>query len=219
MAEPGRRFFFGLLSLCRFAFNPGFWDRPLVLGLFFGYFSGDWPTSLGVAIFFELFWLDAFPAGTFVPPHRILATFLTLTLALALGFQSPGQMLPLLLPSVILAGLGSKLEVWQRMQQNSSYNQLLQWTRQDSHRFQPEALVKKGLLQLAAANALLYVLGFLACYYLFQQLQHYWQIELQGLAWEHIWSLGLLGPVLSLRNKRAYQLLVLGAAFLVLLVW
>jgi PTS system mannose-specific IIC component len=188
------------------------------LGLLFGYISGDWSTSLGVAIFFELFWLDAFPAGTFVPPHRILATFLTLTLSWALGFQSPGQILPLLLPSALLAALGSRLEVWQRMQQNSSYNQLLQWARQDIQRFQPELLVKKGLLQLSAANALLYMLSFLACYYLFQQAHSYWQFELQGLAWEHIWSLGLIGPVLSLRSKRAYQLLVLGAAILVLVL-
>ncbi|MFP4479596.1 MAG: PTS sugar transporter subunit IIC [Desulfohalobiaceae bacterium] len=218
LAHPGRRFFFGLLSLCRFAFNPGFWDLPLAVGLFFGYISGDWATSLGVAIFFELFWLDAFPAGTYVPPHRILATFLSLTLALALEFQDPGQIILLLLPSVLLAKLGSKLEIWQRMQQNASYNQLLQWARQESDRFQPEILVKKGLLQLAVANALLYVLSFLACYYLLQMALGFWTLELQGLAWEQIWSLGLLGPILSLRNKRAYQLLVAGAALLVFLI-
>ncbi|MFP4213177.1 MAG: PTS sugar transporter subunit IIC [Desulfohalobiaceae bacterium] len=219
MVYPGGRFFFGLLALCRFAFNPGFWDRPLALGLFFGYVSGDWPSSLGIAIFFELFWLDAFPAGTFVPPHRILATFLTLTLAMALGLQSPVQILPLLLPSVLLARLGSRLEIWQRMRQNYSYNKLLQWSRQGSECFQPQLLVQKGLLQLAAANSLLYMFSFLACYYTFQLLHSSWALQVPDLGWEHIWSLGLVGPILSLRNKRAYQLLVLGAALLVFLVW
>lgn len=189
-----------------------------MVGLFYGLFTGEWVFSIGIALFYELFWLDAFPAGTFVPPHRILATFQTLILASALGFYSSGQVLPLLLPGVLLARIGARVESWQHRQQNASYNQLLKYSRQDSEKFQPGSLVKKGLLQLAAVNFLLYLLSFLACFYLVQYVYANWAWEFKGIAWQHIWSLGLLGAVLSLRNKIAYQFLALGAALLVWLV-
>ncbi len=175
------------------------------------------PESRGCSVY-ELFWADAFPAGTYVPPHRILATFLTLMLASALEFNTAGQILPLLLPGLLLAWLGARMEIWLRMRQNSSYDLLWQWSIENGQKFKPEALVQKALAQLAAASAFLYFCSFLICYYSLQAIYSHWPWEFAAFTWQHLWSIGLLGAILSLRSRRAYKVLALGAALLIFFI-
>ena len=68
-------FFFGLLSLFRNAVHLGFLDRPLVIGILFALILDPDIPFLGIGIFFELLWLDAIPAGTYIPPQSQLAAF------------------------------------------------------------------------------------------------------------------------------------------------
>ena len=69
----GQRFFFALFFLIRFAFNLGFVHRPLFAAALWALFTWQIQPALGAGIFFELLWLDLFPAGTFIPPQSLLA--------------------------------------------------------------------------------------------------------------------------------------------------
>gem|GEM_PF-4133623 len=112
-------------------------------------------TSLAIGIFFELFWLDLFPAGTFIPPHAPAATLASLALASRLGSAEPRQVLLALLLGLPMAWLGARMDQVRREFENRNYNRILQDARKPQD-FRPERVVLSGLAILAAGNFILF---------------------------------------------------------------
>ncbi len=193
-----------------------------MVGLLWGFLFGDYQTSLGVGIFFELFWLDQIPAGTYIPPNTVLSTFLTLSLVQYFSLISPSAiMLPLAL-SVPLALMGAKIEYYQRRWQDSGYNTLLQWARIPVPRrnpHQPERLVMLSLLQQLCLNFALFTVGLLVLIGLLTIFPLHSLLYIGGLklTWPHLWLMAALGGLLALRVKRSYAILSYCVVLLVLL--
>lgn len=102
-----------------------------------------------VAIFYEILWLDLFPAGTYVPPNGTLSVFLVLALAYVLdnageytlvsqaslaespenfaSFLSPATLFVPLVLAMPAAKCASRLESYVRHLSDTRYDQLLSW--------------------------------------------------------------------------------------------
>lgn len=108
-----------LLNLLRIGYLFGgfmFLRHPITPGLILWLVSGD-SNVLLAAVFFELFWLDLFHVGTFVPPNTAFAYLVFAPLALGFGLSSPSSVAVLLLACLPLGPMGAKLEqTWRRMQ-------------------------------------------------------------------------------------------------------
>ncbi|MDZ7758977.1 MAG: PTS sugar transporter subunit IIC [Desulfovermiculus sp.] len=211
-------FFFGLITQFRTSINIGFFDRPLTVGLLAGLMTGQWTQCLGAAIFFELLWLDLFPAGTYIPPQRILSTLLVCSTACALNLTTPYQLLLPILCALPAAHLGTFVEKRLRQGQTDNHAQLMTWT--DS--LQPVAfpgqmiwmslgkkiLCESGLFLLLVMLVTLFTAA--GAFFLPGRIS--WQFD-----WTHIWAAALLGGILSVRIRRAYYLLIVGGGLVTLL--
>jgi PTS system mannose-specific IIC component len=213
-------FFFGLISLTRFGFNLSLFDRPITFGLLGALLTGNPFPSIGIGIFFELIWLDFFPAGTFIPPHQILPTFLSLSLASYLEIYSPENVMPILFLTLPLAWIGTRLEHWQRNLQNKNYNKLVRWTDHEPDSFRPESLVLGSLVQIALFNCILFVVCFVVLFVILEYVFIFWSGRFEGLAWSYLWLTACVGGILSLRIRRAYEVFVVcvGVVLLILLI-
>lgn len=190
-------------------------ERPLVWGLCWSLFAKNPEVALGTALFFELFWVDHIPAGTFIPPHGLFAVFLALNSLSFLEIQTSGEAVFLLCLVLPLGWLASRAEGLLRGQQNKSYNQLLQWARKGES-FDPGLLIRQAVLRTMAVNLLLFVVVqyvFLIC---LGWLRPFWQpffVHLP-LSWACVWIAASIGPLLSLRHRIPYAVM----AFAVILV-
>jgi mannose/fructose/N-acetylgalactosamine-specific phosphotransferase system component IIC len=204
-------FFFVLFSLTRFGFNLGFLDRPLVVGLLWAALTGQWEVALPVAVFWELFFLDLFPIGTYVPPQSLFALLTTLALAHIFNVHQPSLVFVLMVACLPTAYLGSRLEHLHRRWQNVSYNKVLQSTRA-GHESQASGLelARNALLHMAALNLLgfLVVMALLVPFIDWLLHQFRGDILVMPVTWPHIWMLGTIGAILSLRSRAVYALLL-----------
>ncbi len=207
------------MSLTRFACNTGLLDRPLTIGLLWGALTGEWTTAAGVSIFFELFWLDLFPAGTYIPPHGALSVFLCLSVSHLLGLSAAHQVFPVMILSLPLAWFGSRLEHWQRTFQNKSYNQLIQWSREEWSSFRPKILVKRSMLQIGLVNLALFMVAAVLLVALLQDTPQVGRLMPSWVSWPLLWMVASIGGVLSLRIKRAHVLLGIGICCIGALIW
>jgi PTS system mannose-specific IIC component len=185
-----------------------------VVGLLWGAATGQWELSLGTAVFFELFWLDLFPAGTYIPPNSVLATLMTLALAHHFGVRGPEGLLLPLICSLPLGLLGARVEYWQRRWQDATYNALLHWARRSarrSQRFYPEKLVLSSVLQYVTVHFVLFGFLLLALIWLLEGVQgRLSPVEHLPLGWGHLWLLAAMGGINALRINKAYGLLAAG---------
>ncbi len=207
-------FFFGLISLARFVVNIGFLDRPLSFALLWGLITGQWELAAGIGVFCELFWLDLFPAGTYIPPHGQLAVVYSLTTAHCLGLYRPWDLLPVLGIALLAARFGARIENWHRGMQNTHYNQLLQSVRQESGLFAPERFVLRSAIQLVLLNGFFFFLITQGSVLGIAQLRAWWPVAPFELQWAHVWGVALLGAVAALRTKTAYSLWGVGLALM-----
>jgi PTS system mannose-specific IIC component len=116
-------FLFLLLRLGYHCFGLILCRHPLTAGIILWLITGD-NNLLLAAVFFELFWLDLFHAGTYVPSDSLFAylVFAPLPLYFNLpGTESFAFALPLCLP---LAPLSARAERFLRQRQSSFYHQL-----------------------------------------------------------------------------------------------
>lgn len=216
------QFFFAVFSLFRFALNIGILERPLAVGLIWGACTGDFSTPVAVGVFFELFWLDQIPAGTYIPPNSVLSTFLCLSLCEYFKLSQPGEIVYPLVLTMPMAVLGAKLEYQQRRWQDGGYNSLLHWSRMPGHRrhpHKPERLVLFSLVQLVALNLALFTLGLLAILGILLLLgldDKAAMLDLP-LGWAHLWFLAAIGGLLALRVKRSYIIVACGVVLLALI--
>lgn len=214
-------FFFCFFSLARFGMNLGFLDRPVVIGLFWAGLTGQWELAMAAALFFELFYLDLFPIGTYVPPHGPFALLVALALMQMLEVSQPQSVAVLIAISLPAAYLGSSLEQTLRQRQNLSYTRMLQSTRPgQEHIVSPAALARTALVQTCVVSGMAFllvmaVLAPLAEWTLLHMRMHVLRLP---ISWPHLWMLGTVGALLSFRSRRVYALflamvLVAGAVF------
>lgn len=192
--------------------NIGILERPLAQGLLWGLLTGHWEVSLGVAIFFELFWLDQIPAGTVVTPNAAMSTLITLSLVHLFDYLAPGELVIPLILSIPMALVGRRLELFQRRWQDAGYNELLRWARSDGNtkRYRgPGALVFRSVMQILCLNFSLFTIGLLLLSGIIYSLSLYQADMLRfNVTWGHLWFMAVIGGLISLRLKRAYVLLV-----------
>ena len=171
---------------------------------------------MGVALFFELLWIDLFPAGTFVPPHLVAATFAGLSLTSAFGLTAPQDALLCILLATPLGPVGAKLEDLLRSWQNRHYNTLVRVARQADVAFAPERLIVRSLVETAACSLAAFSLALALLYAVLPRVLPLWHGMLPParLGWVHLWLAASLGGVLAIRWKRAYGLLAAAAALL-----
>ncbi len=201
--------FFSGLCLTRFFVTPGLVDRPITISLFFGLITNSWEYSLGLGIFFELFWLDLFPAGTFIPPHRIFPLFLNLTICHELK-PSGVDFYILLLLTLPFAFIGSYLERVHRIFQNKDYENIIHCIN-TNERYSLSPKILRSLFQLFSMNMAIFWSSFLVLFYILISIGD----RLKGnssihISWPFIWAISLIGGVLSLRVKKNYIILITG---------
>lgn len=164
---------------------------------------------MAVAIFFELFWLDLLPVGTFIPPHLTFAAFSSLALTVWFDFSSPAKIMIVLFACMPLAWLGAQLEGIQRTREKKSYNLLLNWARKPDDTALPGRLILKS-------TTVYYINSFILFYVL---MLVYVQVlgailpPLSGVlnelkvSWAHLLVAATVGGVMALRLTRAYAVL------------
>lgn len=179
--------------------------------MLWGLVTGNHETALAVGIFFELFWLDQIPAGTYIPPNMAICVFLSLSLADYFSMQTPGELVYAIVLTMPMALLGAKLEYFQRRWQDASYNNLLHWARMPIRRRNPDhpkRLVRISLLQQLSMNYGFFIVAVLALAGVLTFLRSFPEPAAltSGLRWPQLWFLAALGGLLALRMKRSYAI-------------
>ncbi|UZP69125.1 PTS sugar transporter subunit IIC [Desulfovibrio mangrovi] len=213
------RFFFAFSSVLRFALNFGFLERPLAAGFLWGVATGEWALAIHVAIFFELIWLDLFPAGTYIPPNAVASMLLTLGVSRYFNIQDASLLAFPMLVSLPAALLASRIEYWQRKMQNAGYNRLIQWGRKDVEDSEPGRILFRSLLQSFVMHVAFFCLCQLVLIGTIRGLS--WYLGhlpvINGVEWLHLWFVAGLGGVMSLRVRRSYFVFALGLVSIVLI--
>jgi hypothetical protein len=169
---------------------------------------------MSAGIFFELLWLDLFPAGTYIPPHALLSLTATLTLLSCLPDADMRVTALVVVATLPLAYLGAWVEQLHRKRQNAGYNQLLTWNRSgDMNVFAPDRLTARALGEIFAIN---FAVLFLCLIPLLAGVRMLQPLLAGGMqpTWPMLWIGACAGAILALRVPRAYALagaaLVLG---------
>lgn len=192
-------------------------DRPLTVGFVWGLFTGDWATSLGVTLFFELLWLDIFPAGTIIPPHSLAPALASLAVMWLFGIASPALAAVIMLAALPLGRLFTFLERYHRQYENHAFDRLLLWAKRPEHTPGPGVLTRRAIMVMLPLNFVAFTMalaGLLAIMHLVLPRL----APLLGsipLKWPHLWVVASVGAVLSLRHRPAYAILLGGVALAV----
>lgn len=203
------RFFFAILALLRTNVNLGFVERPLAIGFFWAIITGEWELALPAAIFFELFWLDLFPVGTYIPPNGTASLVATLAAASFFSIQFPSQLVIPMVLSMPAALISPYLEQTLRQRHNIHHNELLALKHPESivdERLFLHKIICKALLQTIGMNFVfffMYLLVLISTIYIAYDLYGS-IIECSGVTWSYLWFFAALGGVLSLRVRHAY---------------
>lgn len=184
------------------------------MGLVWGLLSGDMGLAISISLFFELFWMDLIPAGTFIPPQMAASALSALTLAEVHHLTAPSLAVLAILASLPLAWLGTRLEAMERERQNRSYNELLRSSRGGMSDFAPQILVRRGILRMAVINWLFFLGSSIALVSITGAFLPFLQTYgiLLPVRWWHIWFGASLGGLLSIRFRPGYLLLTATAA-------
>lgn len=210
------RFFFALFSQFRFSISLGLVERPLVIGLFWGLFVGQLETSLFIAVFYELLWLDFIPVGTFIPPNMTAACLTALVISNYLGLDSMPLLALPLVAGLPMAWLGAKLERVMRDRLNRSYTRVLQWVRKPLDVNVPSRFLMASLAGKVLVNWLFFFLGAggLALLTRFA-LRHYGPFfAALNLSWAYLLIAASVGGLLALRLRNLYVAIAVGAVCL-----
>ncbi|MBU1247797.1 MAG: PTS sugar transporter subunit IIC [Proteobacteria bacterium] len=209
--------FVAVFSLFRYAFSLGLLERPLVVGLVWCLLTGEWISSMSIAIFFELAWLDIIPAGTFIPPHLAIATAASLALTKAFGLVVPGEIMLAMVVSIPLSWIGARGESALRTFNSRGFNAGLAWARQENDTPFPDGLIYRSMVVAFLATLVSAFVALLVLHFLTGLLLPRLSSLLLGLqvTWAHLWLGASLGGILSLRIPRAYALFAAGVALVI----
>ena len=190
----------------------GFIERPLVIGFLWWAVTGQMTPALPLALFFELFWLDLYPIGGFVPPMPAFPYLLLLFLCAHFGWESASTIafpLALTLPFAYAVPL---LEVGQRnRRKNDSAGMVAAIERDDGATTLPGRTLTKavsahmlqGLAAFVAACLAMLLLASLPFVH-----EHAGLVPLR-LNWSALYIIGALGAVVGLRVRRVYLAVLL----------
>ena len=210
---PGALFL--VFPVFRFAFNIGIFDRPVAMGIAWGALTGDWQTSIGIGVFFELFWLDHFPAGTFIPANSTLATLAALSLSRLLDLHEPTELALPMLMCLPLALLGARMDLLQRRKQDAGYNQLLRWSRRPgASGSPPERIIAASTGQILLVTFIQWAasLAILGMFFHLIDPHRLMDISNRPINWSELWFIAAIGGILSLRRRISYAVLILAVA-------
>lgn len=185
-------------------------ERPLVLGLVWGYLSGEYATCLGVAVFFELLWLDLFPAGTFIPPNYVAATMTSLAVCHRYDLNSPAEVLPALALGLVAGKIGQWLEQVLRNHNDKADIQLHQeknFPEQSTGVLVAHAVARNLAASFVFMAVLLACVAFTSPWW--GPLLGQWQGFVR-LHWWELWFCASVGGILAIRWRRVYGLLAAG---------
>lgn len=169
---------------------------------------------MSAGIFFELLWLDLFPAGTYIPPQALFSLTATLTILACLPDADMRSTALIVVATLPLAYLGAWVEQLHRKRQNARYSQLLIWNRGGKgSSFAPNRLTAGALIEIFLLNFSLFLLCVTPLLSGLRLLQPWFSGGLQP-SWPMLWAAACVGAILALRVRRAYALagasLVLG---------
>ena len=187
-----------------------FFRHPVLAGILAWSLLGD-ANLLWAAMFFELFWLDLFYTGSYIPPDALLACMVFLPLSLYFGWHDPGLFALPLLACLPLGRAGSVVEAILRRVCVSGYHALNRSIDQGGDiQATAESIARTGfLLALLVWTALYLVLavlfwGLFSC--------GVWLAGPSGflfpVRWEYLLGLATVGGLLALRLPAALALFV-----------
>ncbi len=182
------------------------------MGFFWGAITGDFTVSLGVSLFFELVWLDLFPAGTIIPPQSLAPTLASLAVAHHFGITQPSVAALVMVASLPLGLLFARLERYHRQYENRAHSSLLAWARYPARSSGPVRLTRGSILVMAPLNMAVFALS-LILLTVFTAVLLPMASPLLGripMTWPHLWVIASIGVVLSLRHRPAYAILLGG---------
>ncbi|MGE4440356.1 MAG: hypothetical protein AB7D27_02580 [Desulfomicrobium sp.] len=170
---------------------------------------------MSAGIFFELLWLDLFPAGTYIPPQALFSLTATLTILACLPDADMRATALTVIATLPLAYLGAWIEQLHRKRQNARYNRLLTWNRRSNEDvFAPSRLTSSALLEIFLLNFTIFLLCVTPLCAGLRMLQPWFSGGPQP-SWPMLWAGACAGAILALRVRRAYALagacLLLGA--------
>ncbi len=178
-------------------------ERPIFIAIIWGICTEQWAISIPLGIFFELFWMDLLAAGTYIPPNAGLATLLCLMLHSSLSLDSHNVPLLLIMITIPIAYLGTKVEQYHRRRQIWIHNLFVE---------KGQMLVPVTFLTIVRSIAQLWIIQFLLFVFLgvfaffilnlIRLLPLPLSIE-QNVPWYILWLVAASGGLLSLRTKKA----------------
>ncbi len=182
----------------------------MVLGLAWACLSGEYTASLGIGVFFELFWLDLFPAGTFIPPNYVAATVASLAVCHRYNLSTPAEVLPALALGLAVGKMGQWLEQFLRNRNDQADIRLHE---EKNFPHQSSATLILSAIGRSIAASFLFMVVVLTGVALFspwwEPLLRQWQ-DMVRLHWWELWFCASIGGILAIRWRRVYGLLVAG---------
>lgn len=164
-------------------------------------------TALSLALFYELFWLDLFPAGTYMPPNALFPMLCVFTFMETLPHPGISTLfLPVIL-TLPLAFLGVCVENRQRGWQVVGYNQVIHILRSGGALGRAAGRsVRFSLVQLFFVNFCVFYAVAATVLFMLKGLQ-LWQgqpLSFEHVSWPLLWVIGCVGGLLGLRIRRNY---------------
>lgn len=193
--------FFILLKAGYYLQGQALCRHPLTAGIVLWLLTGNADLLLA-AVFFELFWLDFFYVGTFVPPDSLFAYMLFAPIMLNLGLHLPQDICMPLLMCLPFAAIGGKLENRLRASQSRSHEAVNQAIDERADIIKvTTSVVRKNILRLVTVDIIFYALSAMLVYgALWLWIWRFGGIYMVNWAnWGFLLCLAALGGFLSLR--------------------
>lgn len=195
--------------------DAGFLHRPLFAAAFWALLTWRYQPAMNLGVFFELLWLDLFPAGTVIPPHALFA--LTASLTVLANLNEPNMRLTtlVLVASFPLAALGAWMERAYRTRQNLNFTALLVWSRRKTASESAQTpLILRALGEQFALCGGIFALCASALLALARVLGPWIEDGVQP-EWFMLWIGASIGAILALRIRTAHAV---GAASLIVAI-
>ena len=207
------RFFFILAAVGRTCVNIGFIEHPLVLGFFYSLITGQFLPVLPLAVFFELFWLDLFPVGSYIPPFPAFPFLVILSVVTMFPAMPMPLLLTLLLVALPLAHAGAGVEKLVRERACTCFSQL-----EHAQGSQCKCLTWHFIFRVIGRNSIVFLGIFLLATALYLPLVVLLDKQLAHLSTNpqsNGWAIALLcatpGAILALRRKENIRFFVVCA--------
>ena len=187
-------------------------------GLVMGLLTGDLALALSISVFFELVWLDLFPAGTYIHPNALSSVFLSVFLCQAFNLTTPSEAIIPLLLGGLSGEINARLESLHRIRNNKAFTRLIKWarSRHADDAATPGRLIINAISIIFAVNFVYFLcieilgIGIIRLLrLLLEQADLGSYIIVPGMEWGHFWMAGLLGAILAIRYNRGYIVMAL----------